>query len=53
MGKTRRVLVELKTRIVLSTSEDHTAEDIEFWLNESSHCASNEFAEIAKACRRQ
>jgi len=47
----RRVVVEVKTRIVLYTPIDNTPESIEFFLNDSCSCSDNIFRDIASALK--
>lgn len=49
--KLKTVLVEMKT-LMLMEVPDHNDEDrINFWLNESSHCAANEFESLYEATK--
>jgi hypothetical protein len=50
--KWKKVLVKVETFIVVSVPADNTVEDTEFLLNESSHCASNEFEAIGEIVKR-
>ena len=43
----RNVFVQLTVPLLMEFSDDMTDEDIEFFLNESSHCSSNELESAA------
>lgn len=44
----KKVIVELSIKIITDVPVDWSEHDIEFWLNGSSHCLENEFAQVAE-----
>lgn len=44
----KRVIVEMKIKAVAVVPDDWDKDNVEFLLNESSHCASNEFEALAE-----
>jgi hypothetical protein len=38
----KKVVVKLEINMVVEAQDEDTAEDVEFFLNESSHCIENE-----------
>lgn len=49
--KTKTVLVKMTTHILMEVPEWNDQAHIEFWLNEGTHCASNEFKALAEAVK--
>lgn len=47
--KTRTVLVKMTTLIRMEVPEWNAQAHIDFWLNDSTHCAANEFKALAEA----
>jgi hypothetical protein len=50
--KSRTVVIQLKTWIVVSVPQSWNRQDIEFFFNESSHCSNNEFRQIVDEINR-
>ena len=46
-SKRKPVLVELKIKMIVDVPESWEQSDVEFWLNESSHCIGTEITELA------
>jgi hypothetical protein len=53
-GTSRKtVVVEMKVEMVIEVQADDTHDDIEFLLNESSHCANNEIEKLYREVTEQ
>lgn len=48
--KWKLVKVEMQIEMLVSVPSTYTDEDIEFFLNESSHCSMNEIEQFWKEC---
>jgi hypothetical protein len=48
----RTVKIELKTWLVISVPQSWTEDDINFYLNNSSHCIGNEIEQLAEENQR-
>lgn len=47
------VLIELSVKMLVEVADDWQQDNVEFWLNESSHCLDNEILQIADTIERR
>lgn len=46
MSKKRNIIIEITTTHMIDIPEDYTEDDIDFYLNDSSHCLETEFIKM-------
>lgn len=46
----KNVVIELRVKMIVKVPTEWTGDDIDFWLNESSHCLNNEVDQLYMEC---